>query len=92
MVVPAEARRIAELEEQWENAVEDANDVSNLSAERSAAAARSRSFLREVAQTLAANMTDVAVKIGIVERDLHHRVGEPLLTLLLESAEQDCLR
>ena len=37
-------------------------------------------------------MTDVAVKIGIVERELRIRSSDRMLALLLSSAEQDCLR
>ena len=92
MVVPVEARRIVELEERWENAVADANDETNPSDERDAATARSLSFLSEIARIPAANTADVAVKIGIAERELRLRAGEPLLALLLESAEEDCLR
>jgi hypothetical protein len=90
MVVRAGVRRIAELEERWENAVADANDETNSTAD--AATVRSLSFFSEIAQIPAANITDVAVKIGIAARDLRLHTDERLLVLVLESAEQDCLR
>jgi hypothetical protein len=92
MVVRVEAEGIAELEERWEDAVADANDETYSSAETDAATARSLSLLSEIAQLPAANITDVAVKIGIAQRDLRRRASEPVVALLLECAEEDCLR
>jgi hypothetical protein len=51
-----------------------------------------RVTISEIAHIPAANVTDVAVKIGIAARQLRIHVGERLVELLLESAEQDCLR
>jgi hypothetical protein len=87
-----EVTRIADLEERWEDAVADTNDRSALYAETEVATVRSLGIMSELAQTPAANMTDLAIKISIVARDLRLHAGERLLALLLESAEQDCLR
>lgn len=92
MTFGVEATRIADLEAQWEDAVADANDHSTAHRETDAATAQSLSIISEIAQTPAANIMDVAVKIGIAARDLRLHVGERLLALLLESAERDCLR
>jgi hypothetical protein len=53
---------------------------------------QSLGILAEIAETPAANVTDVAVKIGIAARELRVRNGDPLIALLLESAEEDCIR
>ena len=92
MPVGVEVGRIARLEEQWGHAVADANGGGALDAETEVATVRSLCIISELAQTPAANMTDVAAKIGIVARDLRLHMGERLLALLLESAERDCLR
>jgi hypothetical protein len=84
--------QMSDLAEQWEGAVADANDEGNPNTETDLATAQSLTIMSEIAQTPAANMTDVAVKIGIVAHDLRLHAGERLLALLLESAEQDCLR
>jgi hypothetical protein len=91
MITGAEVTRVVELEEAWEDAATDANDENSPGAETDAATVLSLSLLSEIAQTPAANMTDVAVKIGIAARDLRSRLSDPMIMLLLESAEQDCL-
>ena len=90
MVLGNEATRIVELEEQWKVAAAAATNDN--SPETDAATCRSLRVMSEIAQTPAANMTDVAVKIGIAVRELRHRFGDAMLALLLASAEQDCLR
>lgn len=92
MPIGVEVTRIAALEEQWKDTVMDVNDDSTLDAETEVATARSLSIISEIAQTPAANIPDVAVKIGIAARDLRLHVGERLIALLLESAEKDCVR
>ena len=92
MTVGVEPTRIADLEEQWEDAIADTNDDSNPDGATDAANVQSLSIISEIAQTPAVNITDVALKIGIAARDLRLHVGERLVALLLESAEQDCLR
>jgi hypothetical protein len=91
MLVGVEVTRIADLEGQWEDAVADASDEGTPDVE-TVAIARSLSILSEIAQIPAASITDVAVKIGIAARDLRLHTDERLLVLVLESAEQDCLR
>jgi hypothetical protein len=92
MVDRVQVSRMFDLEEQWEDAIADTIDEGNPDTETDLAIAQSLSIMSEIAQTPAANMTDVAVKIGIVARDLRLHAGERLLALLLESAERDCLR
>ena len=92
MPVGVEVGRIAELEEQWGDAIADASSRGAIDGETEVATVRSLCIISELAQTPSGNMTDVAAKIGIVARDLRFHVGERLLALLLESAERDCLR
>ena len=78
---------ITELEGEWGEA--DSNCASD--AVMDVSTLLFYCILAEIAKTPAANMTDVAVKIGIVERELRIRNNERMLALLLSSAEQDCV-
>ena len=60
MPVGVEVGRIARLEEQWGHAVADANGGGALDAETEVATVRSLCIISELAQTPAANVTDVA--------------------------------
>jgi hypothetical protein len=92
MFIGVKVTRVIELEEQWEDAAGNAQNEFAQDAETDTATVLSLSILSEIAQTPAANVTDVAVKIGIVERELRIRNGDRILAVLLASAEQDCLR
>jgi hypothetical protein len=84
MAVGNKVSRVTELQEQWEGAVEDG--ASDASLEQSVR------LMVEMAQTPAATLADVATKISIAARDIRYRFTDPLVALLLESAEDDCLR
>jgi hypothetical protein len=93
MVTGVEVTRVAELEEAWEDAAGEADNTDVPDGEETdVATIQSLSILAEIAQTPAANINDVAVKIGIIERELRLRNGDLMLALLLSSAEEDCLR
>ena len=84
MVIGAEVTRVAELEERWEDTVEDG--VADASVEQSVR------LMIEIAQTPATTLADVATKIRVAARDIRYRFTDPLVALLLESAEEDCMR
>ena len=92
MITGVEVTPITELEEHWEDAVADAEVEPAPHADNDVAAYRWLRIVSDLAQTPAANMTDIAVKIGIAVRELRFHGGGRLIELLLESAEQDCLR
>jgi hypothetical protein len=84
MTVGTDVTRVSELEERWEDAVE--NGASDSAVEQSVR------LMIEIAQTPAATVADVAMKISVAVRDIRYRFTDPLVALLLESAEEDCLR
>jgi hypothetical protein len=92
MAVVVEVTRIDEFEEQCEGAVGAANNDGTPDVEADVAPALARSIMSDLAQMPAADMTEVAIKIGIAVCRLRVQLSEPLLQQLLESAEQDCLR
>jgi hypothetical protein len=97
MGIGVEVVRLLEREEHWENEhlEESAGDIERGRAPHAVSAlpvASHPGVLVEIAQTPAANMTDVAVKIGVVERELRNRNGDRMLAQLLSSAERDCRR
>jgi hypothetical protein len=97
MRIGVEVVRLLEREERWENEhwEDSAGDTEGRCAPDAVTAlaiASHPGVLAEIAQTPAANMTDVAVKIGVVERELCNRTGDRMLAQLLSSAERDCLR
>lgn len=84
VVIGNDVTIVTQLEWRLEGAVEDgASDT---------AIEQSLSNISRIAETPAANITDVAVKIGVAAREIRNRSGDPMITLLLESAEDDCLR
>jgi hypothetical protein len=84
MTVGTDVTRVSELEERWEDAVE--NGASDSAVEQSVR------LMIEISQTPAATAADVAMKISVAVRDIRYRFTDPLVALLLESAEEDCLR
>lgn len=89
---PQYSTRIAALEEDWQEAIDAANDPDATVAETDSARALSTEIAAQITQTPSASVIDVATKLHIALRDIReNRIGADV-TALLESAEQDLLR
>lgn len=84
MAIGNKVSRVAELEERWEDTVDNGAADANV--------VQSVRLMIEIAQTPAATLADVAMKISVAARDIRCRFTDPLVALLLESAEEDCMR